>query len=50
MGRAVERAESAAEAWVGDEAAPALAHEGDADEELGFVRGEAKDDLSDEII
>jgi hypothetical protein len=49
-GRAVEHAESAAEAGVGDEAAPALAHEGGADEELGFVRGEAEEDLSDEII
>lgn len=45
--RAVEVAESAAEARVG---APALAHEGGADEELGFLRREAEEDLSNEII
>jgi hypothetical protein len=48
--RAVELAESAAEARVGDEAAPALAHEGSADEELRFIRWEAEQDFSDEIV
>jgi hypothetical protein len=48
--RAVGLAESAAEARVGDEAAPALAHEGSADEELGFIGREAEEDLSDDII
>jgi len=38
------------EAGSGDEAAPALAHEGGADEARRLVRREAEEDLLDEVV
>ena len=49
-GRAVELAEPAAEGGVRDEAAPALADEGGANEKLRFFGREADDDPVDEIV
>ena len=46
----VELVESAAEAWVRDEAAPALAHEYSVDEARGCVRREAEQDLLHELV
>lgn len=49
-GRGVERAESAAEARGGDEAAPGLADEGGANEARGLRGREAEDDLLDDLV
>jgi hypothetical protein len=47
---AVELAEPAAEAGVADEAAPAPADEGRADEQRGVVRRDAEEDLLHEVV
>ena len=46
----VELVEAAVEAAVADDASPCLADESGAEEARGLVRGEAEEDLLDELL